>query len=85
MAALPLSEVRAVTVSSPPNGSTLAHDLGQGLETIYAAPDGALLVAATVEDSLLTIVADPDVFDNQGVATREGAERAMDILDEIGA
>ena len=83
MAALPLSEVRAVTVSSPP-GEALRTISGSGLETIYAAPDGAAL-AATVEDSLLTIVADPDLFDNQGLATREGAERAMDILDEIGA
>jgi len=83
MAALPLSEVREVTVGSPP-GEALRTISGAGLETIYAAPDGAAL-AATVEDSLLTIVADPDLFDNQGLATREGAERAMDILDEIGA
>ncbi|WBY07135.1 hypothetical protein PIB19_17225 [Sphingomonas sp. 7/4-4] len=83
MAALPLSEVRAVTVGSSP-GAVLRTISGSGLETIYAAPDGAAL-AATVEDSLLTIVADPDLFDNQGLATREGAERAMDILDEIGA
>lgn len=83
MAALPLSEARAVTVGSPPR-QALRTISGAGLETIYAAPDGAAL-AATDEESLLTIVADPDLFDNQGLATREGAERAMDILDEIGA
>jgi hypothetical protein len=83
MAALPLSAVREVTVSSPPR-QTLRTISGSGLETIHAAPDGAAL-AATDEASLLTIVADPDLFDNQGLATREGAERAMDILDEIGA
>ncbi|KRC79890.1 DUF4350 domain-containing protein [Sphingomonas sp. Root241] len=83
LAALPLSEARAVTVGSSPKQAFRTIS-GAGLETIYAAPDGAPL-AATVEDSLLTIVADPDLFDNQGLATREGAERAMDILDEIGA
>lgn len=83
MAALPLSETRAVTVGSSPKQAFRTIS-GSGLETIYAAPDGSPL-AATVEDSLLTIVADPDLFDNQGLATREGAERAMDVLDEIGA
>lgn len=83
MAALPLSEARAVTVGSPPK-QALRTISGSGLETIYAASGGAPL-AATDEESLLTIVADPDLFDNQGLATREGAERAMDILDEIGA
>lgn len=83
MAALPLSEARAVTVGSSPR-QALRTISGSGLETIYAAPGGAPL-AATDEESLLTIVADPDLFDNQGLATREGAERAMDILDEIGA
>jgi hypothetical protein len=83
MAALSLSEARAVTVSSSPRQAFRTIS-GAGLETIYAGPDGAAL-AATVEESLLTIVADPDLFDNQGLATREGAERAMDILDEIGA
>lgn len=83
MAALPLSEVKEVTIGSPPR-QALRTISGSGLETIYAAPDGAAL-AATDEESLLTIVADPDLFDNLGLATREGAERAMDILDEIGA
>lgn len=83
MAALPLSEARAVTVGTSPRQAFRTIS-GAGLETIYAGPDGTAL-AATVEESLLTIVADPDLFDNQGLATREGAERAMDILDEIGA
>jgi hypothetical protein len=83
MAALPLSEAVKVTVASP-GGKGLRTISGASLEPVYADPHGAALVASD-EDSLLTIVADPDLFDNQGLATRKGAERAMHILDDLGA
>ena len=83
MAALPLSQVVQVTVKSP-SGNGLRTISGPGLKPVSTDPQGATLVASH-GDSLLTIVADPDLFDNKGLATREGAERAMRILDELGA
>ncbi|MEP9357139.1 hypothetical protein [Sphingomonas sp. KR3-1] len=48
-------------------------------EQIFTDPDGRLLVAWMKKRPLL-IVADPDLLDNQGLKTLEGAERAMQIL-----
>ncbi|ATY30666.1 DUF4350 domain-containing protein [Sphingomonas psychrotolerans] len=83
MAALPISEVVQVAIKSPA-GHGLRTISGTGLEPVSTDPHGATLVASH-GDSLLTITADPDLFDNKGLATREGAERAMQILDELGA
>ncbi|MDP5281067.1 hypothetical protein Q9Q95_19230 [Sphingomonas sp. DG1-23] len=82
-AALPISEVVKVTLQTP-SGKGLRTLSGPELEQVTADAEGGTLVASH-EDSLLTVVADPDLFDNQGLATREGAERAMRILDDLGA
>lgn len=82
-AALPISEVVKVTLETPA-GKGLRTLSGPELEQVTADAQGDTLVASH-EDSLLTIVADPDLFDNQGLATREGAQRAMRILDDLGA
>jgi hypothetical protein len=48
-------------------------------EQIFTDADGKMLVAWMKKRPLL-IVADPDLLDNQGLKTLEGAERAMRIL-----
>jgi hypothetical protein len=57
---------------------------GTDLESAFDGPGGAALVAY-VGESVTTIVADPDLFDNKGLATVEGAERAMRILSQFAA
>lgn len=53
---------------------------GDGLEPILTDSKGDALVA-TMKSQTTLIVADPDLLDNQGLATLQGAERAMRILD----
>lgn len=82
VSALPVSTALNVTIGTAADG--LRTVTGPELETIYAGADGASL-AAMSDTSLVTVVADPDLLDNKGLATREGAERAMAILDATDA
>jgi hypothetical protein len=68
----------AVTVTDNPKG--LRTISGDTLEPLLDDDQGRML-AAQVKDRLTIIVADPDLLDNQGLATLAGAERAMDLLD----
>lgn len=53
---------------------------GPKLNNDTGAPDGGPFLAE-LGDSGTYILADPDVINNHGLATREGAERAMAIID----
>lgn len=66
------------TVAENPKG--LRTISGDTLEPLIEDSDGRAL-AAQVKDRLTIIVADPDLLDNQGLATLPGAERAMKLLD----
>lgn len=75
-----------------PLGSMTITDDGTGLRTIAGDTlepliddDQGRMLAAQVKDRLTIVVADPDILDNQGLATLAGAERAMDILDRYTA
>ena len=67
---------------SEPEAGGLRTIQGKGLNTLDTAPDGQPLLVA-LEDSETYILADPDVLDNKGVATRSGAERAMAMLEKM--
>ncbi|WP_404336906.1 hypothetical protein AB2M62_00595 [Sphingomonas sp. MMS12-HWE2-04] len=81
MAAAALFETVKLTVASAP-GAPFRTASGPDLETVYAGADDAAL-AVEMKSRPLMIVADPDLFDNHGLATRAGAERAMEILDQL--
>jgi hypothetical protein len=83
IAAMPVSGIGKVEISDAPHGKFRTVS-GPQLETAFESPDGGALVAY-VGDSVTTIVADPDLFNNQGLATPEGAERAMRILSQFAA
>ncbi|MBC9032190.1 hypothetical protein IAG41_07285 [Sphingomonas sp. JC676] len=83
IAAMPVSSVGKVEIRDAPHGKFRTVS-GPTLEAAFEAPDGSALVAY-VGDSVTTIVADPDLFNNQGLATVEGAERAMRILSQFAA
>ncbi|MCW3848205.1 hypothetical protein OF829_13245 [Sphingomonas sp. LB-2] len=67
---------------SDPQGRELRSIHGTDLRVIDSTPEGQPLLVG-VPDTEIYILADPDVLNNQGLATRSGAERAMKILDEI--
>ncbi|NYT39692.1 hypothetical protein HZY97_02895 [Sphingomonas sp. R-74633] len=68
----------AMTLTDNPKG--LRTISGETLEPLIDDDQGRML-AAQVKDRLTIVVADPDLLDNQGLATLAGAERAMDVLD----
>lgn len=83
LAALPVSLVAKVRIDKGRSGfRTLS---GPGLEAAYETAEGDVLTAYLSEDSLAILVADPDLFDNRGLATLAGAERALDILAQSAA
>jgi len=73
-----VSKIAKVAIAE--NGSGLRTISGDTLEPALTDANGRTLVAS-VKDRQLLIVADPDVLDNQGLKTLEGAERAMEVLD----
>jgi hypothetical protein len=83
VAAMPVSSIGKVEISDAPQGKFRTVS-GPQLEAAFEGPGGSALVAY-VGDSVTTIVADPDLFNNQGLATVEGAERAMRILSQFAA
>lgn len=82
IAAMPVSQVaKPVIEEAPPGGFRTIS--GPDLEAAYEQEGRALV--AYVGGGVTTIVADPDLFDNKGLATEEGAERAMRILGQFAA
>ncbi len=82
LAAMPVSLSAKVTIGEGRSGfRTLS---GPDLDSAYDSPEGDVL-AAYLDDSLAIFVADPDLFDNRGLATLAGAERALDILGQAAA
>ena len=67
---------------SQPEQGELRTIHGKGFNTLETAPDGQPLLVG-IEGTETYILADPDVLDNKGVATRSGAERAMTMLERM--
>jgi len=81
IAAMPISSIGKVEISDAARGKFRTIS-GPQLETAFESPDGGALVAY-VGESVTMIAGDPDLFNNQGLATLEGAERAMRILSQF--
>lgn len=54
---------------------------GKGFEPLVTDADGRMVVGYS---GSLYILADPDLLDNRGMATAEGARAALEMLDYIG-
>jgi hypothetical protein len=74
----PLPDSIKLTIETPRNG--LRTISGTDVVPIFDGPGGKPLVVS-IADEWPAIAADPDLFDNQGLATLEGAQRAIQILD----
>ncbi len=74
-----LGKVTDATIVDAPPGH-LRSIQGKNLKTMIATPEGGALLAE-VGDSGTLILADPDALDNLGLATPEGATKAMEMLD----
>lgn len=82
-AAAPLSQTAEVTVTERPSGIRTVS--GPEMEAAFEDGAGHALAAYLNEDSLTVVVADADLFDNQGLKTLAGAKRALAILGQIAA
>jgi hypothetical protein len=63
--------------AAPPGGLRTLE--GDTIESWYDTDEGTVL--AQVDDSDVVILSDPDLIDNLGLATPEGAQRAIDLLE----
>jgi hypothetical protein len=72
--------VEAGLIDEGVDGARSIH--GKNLRTIEKTAEGRPLLVE-IGDTPHYILADPDVIDNRGLATLEGAERAMAMLDRI--
>lgn len=70
------SYVRPLPLTSHPGGF---RTLGGPVSSWYDTEDGTVL--AEVDGYDVVILADPDLVDNLGLATPEGAHRAIDLLE----
>lgn len=76
-----LKQLAAVAITDPEQGELRSID-GQHVDAIVRTEQGKPAVVA-IKDTEIYILADPDMLDNKGLATRSGAERAMALIDQI--
>lgn len=76
-----LEGIAKASFSSPERGALRSVE-GAEFETLELTPDGKPLLVA-IKDSETYILADPDLLNNKGVATRSGAGKAMALLDRL--
>jgi hypothetical protein len=80
---MPLDGITPIQASEiAPNGSTLRTVSGKDLVPVFESPGGGLLVAG-IGSNRTYVLADPDVLDNKGVASEQGARRALQVLAEL--
>lgn len=76
-----LKELATLEISGHEKGELRSID-GPNVEVVTRSEQGRPLVVA-IKETEIYILADPDMLNNKGLATRSGAERAMALLDEI--
>lgn len=81
LAAVPASDITRIELEDGPH-TPFRTISGPKLDPAFDESEGATVVAF-VGDGDVMIASDPDLFNNQGLATLAGAERAMRVLDQV--
>lgn len=76
-----LKDLGKFEISDPDNGEMRSIDAAD-FDIMTRTDQGKPLVIALPKTEIY-ILADPDLLNNKGLATRSGAERAMALLDEL--